>query len=387
MGGALGGIAKMAAGGGGGLGAAVLGGTKVGKLLSAFGGSGATPNPFSGLLSPAATGGQVPNYGVQTPAPGAAFSSFNPEALPASPTPQVQRGGYLSPPANAQTAIAQTRSQAPMVSPSQNEAFTYSHLRSKNLSPEAVSGIMGNLATESSFANDVLTGQRRGDNGASGFIAQWQGPRLRNLKAYAGTETPPLPQQLDFIFEEANPQSPYYDPGAGRAIAMLQNARTSAEAADIFRDLFERPSADDRGTRRGHAQRYFSQFSGTPIASAGAGTGVGAGGSVVIGGVSRPAPTGRFSQAPLPPGLFAAVEQAKLGGQGGDFAFGGGQGGGAGMQAGGAEQPEIQPPQDLGAQEVAGIQQGLTQKRLGEQQQSRQQTRKQELLKKTRGLS
>lgn len=400
MGGALGGIAKMATGAGGGLGAAVLGGTKVGQLLSAFGGGGATPNPFGGLLTPAATGGQVPNYGVQTPTPGAGFNAFEaPSPVSAAPTPQVTRGGYLSPPATPGAAVAQTRQNRP---PNQNEAFAYRYLMGKNLSSNAAAGIVGNLAQESSFADDVLSGRRRGDKGASGFAAQWQGQRLRNLQAYSRTPTPSLPQQLDFIFEEANPKSPYFDAGAARAMSLIQNAQSPAQAADIFRDHFERPLADDRASRRAFAQRAFANYGNSTGIQAVSSAQAGAGAGVSV----TPFDAGGIHEQ-----IFTGIDQLYGGMQAGAGFQGGAQSHTqsgtpteyfsgpqaqarrqAAMQvAFGSEQKQQEgqepPPQDLGLQEVAGVQQSLTQKRLGEQQQSRQQTRKQELLKKTRGLS
>ena len=87
----------------------------------------------------------------------------------------------------------------------------------------------------------VFAGVRTGDAGASKFAAQWNSSRLTNLYKFAGSEKPTLQQQLDFVLEEMNSESPYVDKKAAAAYKSLLGAGTVEEATKIFRDNFERP--------------------------------------------------------------------------------------------------------------------------------------------------
>jgi len=50
----------------------------------------------------------------------------------------------------------------------------------KGLSKHAAAGIVGNLYAESRLKTDAV-----GDGGTSGGIAQWHGPRWKQLQAFA----------------------------------------------------------------------------------------------------------------------------------------------------------------------------------------------------------
>ena len=132
----------------------------------------------------------------------------------------------------------------------------YNYYRQRGLSHQAAAGIAGNLMQESGGAADVLGGTRRGDAGASAFAAQWQGPRLKNLMSFVksrGRDHPTLQDQFDFVLEEMNPESPYVDDQAAKMFPSLQAAKTVEEATSLFRQHFERPSADDLGSRTKYA--------------------------------------------------------------------------------------------------------------------------------------
>jgi hypothetical protein len=134
----------------------------------------------------------------------------------------------------------------------------YNYYRSKGLSHAAAAGWAGNFMQESGGAADVLSGRRRGDNGASAYAAQWQGPRLRNLEAFAkerGHPKPTLEDQFDFALEEGNPDSPYRDDVWAANAHKLTAARTPEEATAIIRQFFERPSANDLHKRVAFAQQ------------------------------------------------------------------------------------------------------------------------------------
>lgn len=138
--------------------------------------------------------------------------------------------------------------------PSQFVQDAYNYYRSKGLSAPHAAGFAANFGQESGGAADVISGQRRGDAGKSGFIGQWQGKRLTNLYAFAGTKTPSVQQQLDFALEEGNPESPYRDDGAVKANQLAARAQTPDEATALIRKYYERPSADDLHKRLAYAR-------------------------------------------------------------------------------------------------------------------------------------
>ena len=154
----------------------------------------------------------------------------------------------------------------------------YKHFRSKGLSHAAAAGIVGNLMHESGGAADVLSGYRLGDQGTAGYAAQWREQRLLNLKDFAskrGHGKPTIEDQLDFVMEEGNPQSPYANKGAVRAFELLKTARTAEEATKFFMDEFERPNPKlahlDR--RISHALRLQDTGGGAAAAAPAAGGG------------------------------------------------------------------------------------------------------------------
>lgn len=181
---------------------------------------------------------------------------------PVNPAPATPTPGYVDPKVSS---VADRQAQAQAAKPpSSGEAYAYNYLLNKGLSPAMAAGVAGNLYQESAFSDDVLTGKRRGDNGRSAYAAQWQGQRLRNLEEFArsrGETIPSLDTQLDFVLEEAQPGSRYADAGAVKAFKLGANAQSPIQAADLFRDYYERPSADDRASRRKHAAR----IAGIPV--------------------------------------------------------------------------------------------------------------------------
>jgi hypothetical protein len=219
---------------------------------------------------------------------------------------------------------------------------------------------------ESAFRGDVITGNRKGDNGASGYAFQWQGKRQRNLMQFAasrGETSPSLDTQLQFALEEGNPQSPYADAGAVKAIAQMRNTNDPEQAAIIFRNLSERPSAQDHAKRAAYARRIFG---GTPDPNMVAPTFEG--GSAVTGGGSS-APSGG-----LPTGNLTTNPADKYNSR----MFGGG--GSAGMSAAQGEEAQSAEPVDTGAPLVESAQQQIAQQ---SQPSQRSQQRKEELRKRS----
>jgi hypothetical protein len=132
----------------------------------------------------------------------------------------------------------------------------YNYYVSKGLSPAAAAGFAGNFMQESGGASDVIAGTRKGDQGRSGYIGQWQGKRQNNLHAFAknrGHDTPSLKDQLDFALEEGNPKSPYRDDVWASKSHLLNSVKSPEEATALIRQFFERPSAQDLGKRTRYA--------------------------------------------------------------------------------------------------------------------------------------
>jgi hypothetical protein len=105
----------------------------------------------------------------------------------------------------------------------------------KGWTPTQADGIVGNLMQESGFRNDVLSGKIYGDSGKSGYVAQWNGQRLKNLFHFAGTENPSFDQQLGFVHHELTQGD---ERSTGQKLAKA-NDLYSATAAAIG---YERPS-------------------------------------------------------------------------------------------------------------------------------------------------
>ena len=119
------------------------------------------------------------------------------------------------------------------------------------LTPEQVSGIVGNLMQESNMNPSIVNKS----SGAFG-LAQWLGSRKKKLFQRYGTN-PTFEQQLDFIWDELNTSEI-------SAFKHLLNTKTSDEAADSIMNMFERPSKKERneseGKRRNNAKSILAEI-------------------------------------------------------------------------------------------------------------------------------
>lgn len=100
---------------------------------------------------------------------------------------------------------------------------------------QQAAGIVGNLVAESGMSTSA-----RGDNGQAFGLAQWHPDRQKELDQFAtdqGTTRYDFETQLRFIDQELKSK-------AGLGLKELLATRTAGEAADVFRRLFERPSAN-----------------------------------------------------------------------------------------------------------------------------------------------
>lgn len=150
--------------------------------------------------------------------------------------------------------------------PSELNAYkAYNYFINKGLTPAQASGIVGNLAQESSI--HLKTGlEEVTDRKDKGYgIAQWTFGRRTALEKYAkGVEKPvnDINVQLDFLWQELNTTEK-------KAFNALKNAQSPEQAAEIFHDKFER-SADKKGDknynrRLNYANQFHSEFSGVTI--------------------------------------------------------------------------------------------------------------------------
>lgn len=119
----------------------------------------------------------------------------------------------------------------------QNAAETYKILRDAGLSREAALGVVANEDAESGF-NPRATGD--GGQASGGF--QWHPDRQAAILRGTGIDvTDPNTPHGDHVRAALWEMQHSNDTGARRAWALLQDAKTPAEAAAIFTQYFERP--------------------------------------------------------------------------------------------------------------------------------------------------
>ena len=132
-----------------------------------------------------------------------------------------------------------------------NAEKAFNYFIDKGLSPAQAAGIVANLQAESG----VKPGQHQIGGPAFG-IAQWEGGRQDNLRAFAQAQGKPiddLGMQLDFLWQEL--QGP-----ENAAFNALKGATTPYDAAAIFENKFERPRDNHNAERGAIAQQVFAAF-------------------------------------------------------------------------------------------------------------------------------
>ncbi|MFN8657306.1 MAG: phage tail tip lysozyme [Candidatus Obscuribacterales bacterium] len=113
------------------------------------------------------------------------------------------------------------------------------------LNEAQVSGILGNLQTESSFNTKAYN---KGE-GAIG-LAQWEGGRRTNLERFAADAGKPVTDwkvQADFLLHELKGSE-------SNAYSKIASAQTPSDAAYAFDKYFERSSGAARGQRMANAE-------------------------------------------------------------------------------------------------------------------------------------
>jgi len=115
------------------------------------------------------------------------------------------------------------------------EAQVVAGLTKRGVPTHVAQGVAMNFADESSFDTGIV-----GDNGNAIGLAQWNGQRMANLKAFAASQGKPVDDgnmQLDFFMKEnAGPEA--------AAWSKVMAAPTAQSAAIAFVNHWERPRAD-----------------------------------------------------------------------------------------------------------------------------------------------
>lgn len=152
-------------------------------------------------------------------------------------------------------AAARTAAKSSVGYERPGEAFAY--LVGAGIPDHIAAGIVGNLMVESF---DRLDTEALGDNGASYGIAQWQGPRRMALESFAaerGVPASDFETQLAFILHELQTTE-------SSAWAAIQEAKTPAEAAEIFVEKYERAGIPHTDRRIAKADEVFRAMQGLP---------------------------------------------------------------------------------------------------------------------------
>lgn len=167
---------------------------------------------------------------------------------------------------------AGTSTSASPVSGNSNAEKIWNFFSDKGMTPQAISGIMGNLQLESGLDPTATA-----SNGAFG-IGQWLGGRKTNLQNYAkknGLSADSLEAQLNFMWHELNGGDSTTTSKLKKygGVSGLSKMTSVSGAAKAFEDSFERSNGQGMSQRLSYAQDFYkqygsAQFSKTPSASA-----------------------------------------------------------------------------------------------------------------------
>jgi uncharacterized protein YcbK (DUF882 family) len=126
------------------------------------------------------------------------------------------------------------------------------YFMSQGWTKEQSAGIVGNLYAESGFAEDVISGQRKGDKGTAVGIAQWHPDRQNTFKKVMkkNVEGASFEDQLKFVQYELTQGKE--DVQARQAGTQLKQAKSVSESASIVNRLYER---SEKGLKGIHDER------------------------------------------------------------------------------------------------------------------------------------
>ncbi|QPM89159.1 phage tail tip lysozyme [Pseudooceanicola algae] len=132
--------------------------------------------------------------------------------------------------------------------------YVFGRLLERGVDPHLAAGFLGNFVAESGPGLDTAA---IGDNGNALGMAQWNGPRRRELERFAQSRGKPatdLDTQIDFLFHEL-------ETSEAKPWARIREARDAGEAARLISDLFERPGTPHLPRRLGAARSIMTQYS------------------------------------------------------------------------------------------------------------------------------
>lgn len=127
----------------------------------------------------------------------------------------------------------------------------WKYFRSKGFTDSAIAGILGNLMHESGLDPSVVQG---GGRGPGHGLAQWEGPRLTALKAYAkqrGKSWSDLQTQLDFMMKELNDNPSWLN--------NYKKMNDVGAATKAFENHYERAGIKAMDKRIGNANKAFTE--------------------------------------------------------------------------------------------------------------------------------
>lgn len=122
-------------------------------------------------------------------------------------------------------------------------------LIARGMDPHLADGFVLNIGDESNFNTSAV-----GDGGNAFGLVQWNGSRMRNLKAFAaekGMDPSDADLQMDFLMHELNGDE------AG-AWGKIKGAKTAGEAGALIVNEFERPAEQHRARREAAYLAYGS---------------------------------------------------------------------------------------------------------------------------------
>lgn len=136
----------------------------------------------------------------------------------------------------------------------QRASYAMKYLMAKGLTKEAAAGIIGNAGQESlMFHPKVLSGERLGDKNTSYGAFQWHGPRMTkalNWMKQNNKNINSIDTHLDYALEEASQMG---------IMNLVNSAKSPEQAANIWRDKFEKPRVKDLN-RAIFARQIYNKF-------------------------------------------------------------------------------------------------------------------------------
>lgn len=155
-----------------------------------------------------------------------------------------------------------------------NQASIWNYFAQQGYSSSAISGILGNLGTETGGTFDPTTKQKGGPGIG---LAQWsKNGRWKQLEAYAkknGLDPYSMQAQLGFMSQEM---------GQMGLTPSAMNGLSTSQATALFEQKYEAAGKPNMGSRNNYANSAYNQFANSPQATANAYGGTSGGGTHTI---------------------------------------------------------------------------------------------------------